>query len=727
LAVAATTSTAAFVGWFLRGPVNAATHVASLADFQRIFGGLALQSEASYAILQFFTNGGADAWIVRLNTANAAASQVTLPYKLGDGDSVAAQLDSLAQEEASTAASNASQAWTAASQAYQDLYSTTAGAFSPPQSPPTSPPFTDDQIASPPAASPPAGSPPGANDAAALQRAVDATLKAAGFAQQAVDYTLRTANSVTALIGMEDPNVRAAAWRAAESAAMSALDAAAVANKAAASASAAADKVNPASPPDPAGANKALADLQTAAADAAAATQKALSAAEDAQFALNDLASATAAPGLLVQAANPGAWGNCLRVFVTWNPIAAGGSDITFNLRVAEVGRVRGAEVIFNQETFTKLKVKPGDPQDAATVINGDSELITVSYQGQVLTGTPLQATLGDPKKIVLWTKLAGGVDGLAPTGVDLDPAALTDQKRGVPAWTAQLENIAPATVNILCLPDTIDLGDDEATAVFDAARDFAAAAHCIHIYDIPKRRVSSLDKLTALPTYLSNKSVSGETSVSSVAYVPNLLIPDPLNGFRPREVGPSGTMAGVYARTDMSRGVWKAPAGVTAVLMGADVAIKVSDQANGDLNSNGINVLRTFPVYGPISWGARTLAGADLLESEWKYLSVRRLVDFIEQTLYQSLKWVVFEPNDEATWSQIRFEVGSFLSGLLADGAFAGPSPDQAFFVRCDDSTTSSSDIDRGVVNIVVGVAPVKPAEFVVLQIQQIAAQAAA
>jgi phage tail sheath protein FI len=286
--------------------------------------------------------------------------------------------------------------------------------------------------------------------------------------------------------------------------------------------------------------------------------------------------------------------------------------------------------------------------------------------------------------------------------------------------------NIAPATVNILCLPDTINLSDDEAVAVFDVARDFAAKTHCIHIFDIPKRRVDSLDKLGKLSSYLSNKAIAGEASVSSVAYVPNLLVPDPLNGYRPREVGPSGTMAGVYARTDLTRGVWKAPAGVTAVLMGADIALKVTDQANGDLNSNGVNVLRTFPVYGPISWGARTLAGADLLESEWKYLSVRRLADFIEQTLYQSLKWVVFEPNDEATWSQIRFEVGSFLSGLLADGAFAGPSPDQAFFVRCDETTTTPADIDGGVVNIVVGFAPVKPAEFVVLQIQQIAAQAA-
>jgi phage tail sheath protein FI len=204
------------------------------------------------------------------------------------------------------------------------------------------------------------------------------------------------------------------------------------------------------------------------------------------------------------------------------------------------------------------------------------------------------------------------------------------------------------------------------------------------------------------------------------------LQLPDPLNGYRLREVGPSGTMAGVYARTDGQRGVWKAPAGVAAVLEGADVALKVTDADNGTLNSAGVNVLRTFPVYGPIAWGARTLAGADLLDSEWKYINVRRLVDYIEQSLVQSLKWVVFEPNDEATWGQIRLEVGSFLSGLFADGAFSGATPAAAYFVNCDATTTTADDIDRGIVNILVGVAPVKPAEFVVLQIEQIAAQAA-
>jgi phage tail sheath protein FI len=133
--------------------------------------------------------------------------------------------------------------------------------------------------------------------------------------------------------------------------------------------------------------------------------------------------------------------------------------------------------------------------------------------------------------------------------------------------------------------------------------------------------------------------------------------------------------MAGIYARTDVARGVWKAPAGISATLQGASVVGKINDADNGVLNMQGINVLRTFPVYGNISWGARTLEGADLLASEWKYIPVRRVALFIEETLYQNLKWAVFEPNDEPLWAQIRLAVGAFMGNLYRQGAFQGTS----------------------------------------------------
>jgi len=126
------------------------------------------------------------------------------------------------------------------------------------------------------------------------------------------------------------------------------------------------------------------------------------------------------------------------------------------------------------------------------------------------------------------------------------------------------------------------------------------------------------------------------------------------------------------------------------------------------------------------VVWGARTLDGADVLASEWKYVSVRRLALNIEESLFRGTQWVVFEPNDEPTWAQIRLNLGAFMQNLFRQGAFQGQSPRDAYFVKCDKETTTQDDINRGVVNVVVGFAPLKPAEFVVIKIQQIAGQIA-
>ena len=157
---------------------------------------------------------------------------------------------------------------------------------------------------------------------------------------------------------------------------------------------------------------------------------------------------------------------------------------------------------------------------------------------------------------------------------------------------------------------------------------------------------------------------------------------------------------------------------------MNASLAVALDDLENGGLNPLGINVLRNFPVFGNISWGARTLDGADQQASEWKYIPVRRTALYIEESLYEGLKWVVFEPNDEPLWAQIRMNVGAFMSTLFRQGAFQGNTPAQAYFVKCDSETTTQNDIDNGVVNILVGFAPLIPAEFVVIQIQQLAGQ---
>lgn len=181
--------------------------------------------------------------------------------------------------------------------------------------------------------------------------------------------------------------------------------------------------------------------------------------------------------------------------------------------------------------------------------------------------------------------------------------------------------------------------------------------------------------------------------------------------------------MAGLYARTDSTRGVWKAPAGTETALINVQALdYTATDMQNGMINQLGINCLRDFPIYGNVCWGARTLDGADQRSSEWKYIPVRRIALFLEESLYRGTKWVVFEPNDEPLWAQIRLNVGTFMHNLFRQGAFQGTSPKDAYFVKCDSETTTQADIDLGIVNILVGFAPLKPAEFVVIKISQIA-----
>ena len=219
-----------------------------------------------------------------------------------------------------------------------------------------------------------------------------------------------------------------------------------------------------------------------------------------------------------------------------------------------------------------------------------------------------------------------------------------------------------------------------------------------------------------------------GVVDANGAAFWPRLRLADALNNGQLRTFAPSGVVAGVYARTDATRGVWKAPAGIEATLNGVQsMTYNLSDQENGSLNPLGLNCFRTFPLYGPLLWGARTLRGADALTDQWKYVPVRRTALFLEESLYRGTKWVVFEPNEEPLWAAIRLNVGSFMDSLFKKGAFQGVTATQAYFVKCDSETTTQQDIDSGIVNILVGFAPLKPAEFVVIQIEQLTGQASA
>ncbi|MBV7328184.1 phage tail sheath subtilisin-like domain-containing protein [Chloroflexi bacterium TSY] len=184
----------------------------------------------------------------------------------------------------------------------------------------------------------------------------------------------------------------------------------------------------------------------------------------------------------------------------------------------------------------------------------------------------------------------------------------------------------------------------------------------------------------------------------------------------------PSGYIAGLYARIDGRRGVWKAPAGTEASLSGAvGLAIDLTDIQQGNLNRMNVNCLRRFAAAGIVSWGARTITS----DPEYQYVPVRRMGIMLRVSIYQGIQWAVFEPNDEPLWAALRLNIGSFMMNLFRQGAFQGATPSEAFFVKCDSETTTQDDINLGIVNVLVAFAPLKPAEFVVVKISQKAGQA--
>jgi uncharacterized protein len=275
---------------------------------------------------------------------------------------------------------------------------------------------------------------------------------------------------------------------------------------------------------------------------------------------------------------------------------------------------------------------------------------------------------------------------------------------------------------NLLVIPPYLATGDVE-TALWPLAADYCQKRRAMLLID-PLSSWTDKDKARKGVTVDLGAS-NFTTSKNAALYFPRIMRSNPFHDNMLEAFAPSGAVAGVFARTDASRGVWKAPAGLEATLTGVvDLSVPLTDPENGELNPLGINCLRIRPAVGPTVWGARTRQGDDRLASEWKYVPVRRLALYLEESLYRGLQWVVFEPNDEPLWSQIRLNVGSFLQTLFRQAAFQGRTPQEAYFVKCDRETTTQNDIDRGIVNIVVGFAPLKPAEFVILKIQQIAGQ---
>ena len=614
------TSIAAFIGYFKRGPMNKAVQIFSLGDFDREFGGLYSQSEASYAIQQFFLNGGTQAFAIRVASGSPNASNVTIADS--PGGSEALRLKAINEGE-----------WgdnirvsVNHNRTVDDEFNMVITEYS--------------------------------EGNTIVRQESWLNLSMVDGATNNVETVLNDENSGSQIIQV--------------------------------------DNVNGTNPP---AANGTITGLHSG--------------------------------------------GN-----ITFSSIVAfqvsvnGGANKTVTLPLSD-GISHSLSIV---SSALEDAIRASDPLDS--ILSG----ATVNVMGerlQILAGTDATDTIlsfsggGDTfNELGLNTSVENlqeySLGGEEITGTaqlsNSDGAAEEGNNGGLPDNMALIGSINTKTgihaledvdmFNIMCIPRTgIVTGTNAMTEVaannaIDKAIKYCIDKRAFFIIDTP----SNISDRPGIQNWMISNKIR---TINAALYFPRVMIPDPLDNYRLRSVGASGTIAGLYARIDSNRGVWKAPAGTEASLRGVSkLEYKLTDREHGVLNPLGINGLRNFPVYGTICWGARTLDGADALASEWKYIPVRRLALFLEESLYRGTHWVVFEPNDEPLWAQIRLNVGAFMNNLFKQGAFQGTTPREAYLVKCDRETTTQNDINQGIVNIVVGFAPLKPAEFVFIKIKQLAGQ---
>lgn len=403
-----------------------------------------------------------------------------------------------------------------------------------------------------------------------------------------------------------------------------------------------------------------------------------------------------AADTLIINARYPGVLGDSVRAIVEHPPASATEFDLTlFRL----VPKPSGGFAETDKQTWKGVSMDP---------IHARYALKYVDYKWAVL-GAPTPANVNRPV--------------ITPAGPPPVPAALTTGGDGVALATTDYDSayiIIDKEVDLFNLM-VLTRNNSGATlrSLWGNASVFCQQKRAFLLMD-PEDSWTTVQIATNNVVGVSTLR-TGLVSDHSAVYYPKLIVHE---NEAPVEVGPSGAIAGLMARIDSSRGVWKAPAGTEADIRGINgLEYRFSDGENGVLNPRAVNTIRIFP-NGIVSWGARTMEGDDDFGSEYKYIPIRRTALFIEESLYRGLKWVVFEPNDEPLWSQIRLNVGAFMHDLFRQGAFQGKTKQEAYFVKCDSETTTQNDINLGVVNVWVGFAPLKPAEFVVLYLQQMTGQ---
>lgn len=401
----------------------------------------------------------------------------------------------------------------------------------------------------------------------------------------------------------------------------------------------------------------------------------------------------------IFMAANPGSWGNQLVAEVNDNvspQVAAqyglNVSDL-FNLMITDKNTG-------NVEQFNNLTVKPS-PAQVDNVLANQSKLLRIH---NMPADTVPAATDYD---------FNGGNDGTTLTSNNI--LGSNTNKTGMYA----LENIS--VFNLLCIPPYTIGGDVDDSVLADAAA-YCFQRRAFYIIDAPSDWKSTDNAVSGVNSVISQV---GNSSSNAAIFFPRVQYPDPLNNNQLNTFAPCGMIAGMMANIDNKRGVWKAPAGLETGLAGVtQLSVSLTDSDSGRLNPIAVNCLRTLSGTGSVIWGSRTLQGSDILGSDWKYIPVRRMALYIEQSAYFGTQWAVFEPNDAPLWQQITLSLNGFMNGLFRQGAFQGQTTSDAYFVKCDSETTTQDDINNGIVNVLIGFAPLKPAEFVVVSIQQMAGQ---
>ncbi|AFL88410.1 phage tail sheath protein FI [Terriglobus roseus DSM 18391] len=732
------TSVAAFLGEASRGTVGVATQIFNFTDFTREFGGLVSKYDLGYAVRQFFMNGGSEAWIVRVAanavqasvplTATGGATVLTLTaLDAGDfGNGITVTVDWKTPSPGSTfnltlatADGTSVESYSGLSMNSQDakfvekalassqLVKATRAAGLAFPNPGTS---TSGVVADTTAAlTPPAGQPPRTDlrivvdglpvitislNAAAVSGGIGAVASAIQTQVVGISTNPSLKNFTCKPNGSNDRLILTSGTTGENSSVMvlqgATRDAAAALKLGVASGGTEVDgtsALRPKPTPDPGVLRGAAITTATA---------------------LDTLPKADTHQLQLVLDG-----GVADTVDLISGGLAAG-ADLKTKLQDMATRLQDAVQALRSTAAYTGFTAKVDDSGANPLLVltsgtRGPGSSVSVLAAGAdtfantlgLLTG--ITATPGTTKA------LAGG------SAQDVSPSTVYSSY--VPSGTARqglsaLEEVQ--SFNLLIMP-----GITDSATLADAAA-YCQARSAFLIADAPFDT-----DIQHMVTAISGPSLP--KSINAAVYYPYFFISDPLNGGANRRMPPSGAIAGIYARTDTTRGVWKAPAGTDASVVGAlGVEYTLTDSQNGALNPLGVNCIRSLPTFGIVSWGARTLRGSNAEANEYKYVPVSRTALFIEQSLYHGLQWVVFEPNDETLWSQIRLNVGAFMQGLFKQGAFAGVSADQAYFVECSSETTTSTDQSLGRVNVIVGFAPLRPAEFVIIQLQQIAGQAA-